>query len=64
MKLKMILIGLLTLAGLALILPAAIFYDAYKLQAGLGNPAPFTNATFNMGGGLACLALAWLINKF
>lgn len=64
MKLKVILIGLFTLVGLALVLPAAIFWDAYQIQAGLGNPAPLTHATYNMGGGLACFALAYIIQKF
>ena len=60
----LILTGLFTLAGLALILPAAMFWDAYQIQAGLGNFQPLTNATYNMGDGLACLAMAWLIMKF
>ena len=64
MNMKTILIGLFTIAGLALIAPAAVFWDAYQIQAGLGNFQPLTNATYNMGGGMACIALAWLISKF
>ena len=60
----LILGGLFTLAGLALIAPAAVMWDALQIQAGLGNPVPLTNATYNMGGGIACIALAWLILKF
>ena len=60
----LILGGLFTLAGLALIAPAAVMWDALQIQAGLGNPQPLINATYNMGGGIACIALAWLTLKF
>lgn len=53
----------LTLAGLALILPAAAQWDALQIQAGLGNPQPLTSATVKMAGGLACLALVWFSLK-
>jgi hypothetical protein len=64
MNLKTILAGLFILVGLALILPGAVMWDALQIQAGLGNPGPLNHAAYNMAGGMASIALAWLINKF
>ena len=64
MKLRTILAGIFIIVGLALILPGAVMLDALQIQAGLGNPGPLNNATYNMAGGMACISLAWLIGKF
>jgi hypothetical protein len=63
MKIRIILAGALILAGLGMVMPMVMFWDAMQIQAALGNTA-LLDAYIPVGaGGLGALALGMILLK-
>jgi uncharacterized membrane protein YidH (DUF202 family) len=57
--LKLVILSIFAIVGLALIAPAAAQWQALQIQAGLGDNAPLQSAIIKMLGGMVCMAIAW-----